>query len=109
MALSTWLWDPGADDPTDSLPDCQCGRNSWEQRRYSDEYTCRHCGTGPGVTTLHSATVRVARKAHGKDIAKGDTYKHVVEGGYFPGGKRWLAHRDVLVSKAVPPDPVWPD
>ena len=100
-----WLFDPCATDPTDNLNDCQCGKCAWEARGHGEdtEYYCRKCGTGPAVETLRRVTTQVAHKMYPKShVGKGDTYRRIVIGGYYPNGSRWLNVHRTLVTRACP-------
>ena len=70
----------------DDLETCECGKCDWEEDRRGD-VECRHCGTGPAVDVFKRERVHVARKDHGRDIKKGDTYRCRTFRSYFPGGK----------------------
>jgi len=88
----------------DSLEPCQCGACDWEDRGHGDErvWRCSKCGTGPAEETFHDRARHVARKADPKyGILPGDTYVKHTQGGYFPGGKRWLTTRKVKVTAPV--------
>ena len=79
--------------------ECACGTGSWEGNDL-DTMKCSECGTGSKVQTIRRSTIQVARKDHNNKIKKGDTYRRIVIGGYYPNGPRWLDMKKVLITKA---------